>query len=245
MGSEDEEEDLRPTTHNKGNKRLLSSPSSSPNKTSQKGGFMAKKRKLVNPKAFFQDSPISAASPDETKPAGSQSKKTVDARPLRLPLSQDRDFLQPNPVAGSKSSENRVPLPYSQKSDNPEVAPVDNGEDDDDKAETDSDDDAVNTTASRRDPFRPEEDVQIIRFIADSKRYADVKGNTLWEFIEKKCPKVCPGRTSQSLKERFRKRIVPKLDAFVQSKDLTKAELERFKEYSGQGKKPGPSKKKK
>ena len=38
-GSEEEEdlmEDLRPTT-DKGNKRLLSSPSSSPNKTSQKG----------------------------------------------------------------------------------------------------------------------------------------------------------------------------------------------------------------
>ena len=126
---------------------------------------------------------------------------------------------------------------------NPEVAPpVENGEEEDDKS-GDSDDDA-NTTASRRDPFRPEEDVQILRFIADSKRYADVKGNTLWEFIEKKCPKVCPGRTSQSLKERFRKRIVPKLDAFVQSKDLTKAELERFKEYSGRGKKPGPTKKK-
>ena len=125
---------------------------------------------------------------------------------------------------------------------NPEAAPVENGEEEDDKS--DDSDDTANTTASRRDPFRPEEDVQILRFIADSKRYADVKGNTLWEFIEKKCPKVCPGRTSQSLKERFRKRIVPKLDAFVQSKDLTKAELERFKEYSGQGKKPGPTKKK-
>ena len=82
------------------------------------GGFMAKKRKLVNPKAFFQDSPISAASLDETNPKSSQSKKPVDARPLRLPLSQDRDFLQPNPVAESKSKENRVPLPYSQKTGN-------------------------------------------------------------------------------------------------------------------------------
>ena len=65
---------------------------------------MAKKRNLVNPKEFFQDSPISAASPDETNLKSSQSKKPVDARPLRLPLSQDRDFLQPNPVAESKSN---------------------------------------------------------------------------------------------------------------------------------------------
>ena len=212
-------DDLRSST-NKGNKRLLASPSSTPYNTSQRGSFVAKKFKLEN---CSTDTPISASLPDKTNSLGSQSQKQVDS----WPLSQDTNFL--NPVVGSKSYGNQVLLASSHKSSKPEVALAYKCEADNKVGNSDH---TIRTTALRRDPFRPEEDVQILRFIADSGRYADVKGNTLWEFIEKKCPKVCPGRTSQSLKERFRKRIIPKIDSFEQSKDLTKAEIERFKEYS-------------
>ena len=54
--------------------------------------------------------------------------------------------------------------------------------------------------------YTKQEDLKIIQFICDNKRFADVKGNEVWKVMEER--KVVEGRTWQSLKERFRKNIL-------------------------------------
>ena len=54
--------------------------------------------------------------------------------------------------------------------------------------------------------YTKQEDLKIIRFIWDNKRFADVKGNEVWKVMEER--NVVDGRTWQSLKERYRKNIL-------------------------------------
>lgn len=70
--------------------------------------------------------------------------------------------------------------------------------------------------------FTREEDQKIINFIVENRRFGDVGGNTLWQLMETR--QVLPDRTSQSMKERFRRRILPKLHLF----DIEPADRQRF-----------------
>ena len=69
------------------------------------------------------------------------------------------------------------------------------------------------------------EDELILEFIVKSKRFDELKGNSLWEEAEKK--DICGGRSWQSMKERFRKQIMPNIDTY----DITKKEKQRLKSY--------------
>ena len=60
--------------------------------------------------------------------------------------------------------------------------------------------------------YSKDEDLKIIQFIIDNKRFDDVKGNELWKVLEER--NVLKGRTWQSMKERFRKVIVNKLNQY-------------------------------
>ena len=60
--------------------------------------------------------------------------------------------------------------------------------------------------------YSKDEDMKIIQFIIDNKRFDDVKGNELWKVLEER--NVLKGRTWQSMKERFRKVIVNKLSQY-------------------------------
>lgn len=71
--------------------------------------------------------------------------------------------------------------------------------------------------------YTAEEDKDILKFIVKNSRIGDVKGNALWELMERKG--VATGRSHQSMKERFRKTIsknIENYDDIVMDKEVRK-----------------------
>ena len=66
--------------------------------------------------------------------------------------------------------------------------------------------------------YSRDEDLKIIEFISENKRFDDVKGNELWKIMVDR--NVVEGRTWQSLKERFRKVIMKKIRQYGLPKDV-------------------------
>ena len=60
--------------------------------------------------------------------------------------------------------------------------------------------------------YTKQEDLMIIQFICDNKRFADVKGNEVWKLMEER--KVVEGRSWQSLKERYKKIIMRNINKY-------------------------------
>ena len=56
------------------------------------------------------------------------------------------------------------------------------------------------------------EDVKILDFIIRNKRFQDIRGNELWKIIEAR--NLLENRSWQSMKERFRKSILPKISQY-------------------------------
>ena len=69
--------------------------------------------------------------------------------------------------------------------------------------------------------YTRDEDLKIIKFIIDKKRFDDVKGNELWQVMEDR--KVVEGRSWQSMKERFRKVIRGKIKSYELEDNIIKA----------------------
>ena len=75
------------------------------------------------------------------------------------------------------------------------------------------------------------DDVKIIEFIIKNRRFHEVGGNALWDTMEKRGD--LPGRSWNSLKERFRKVIIKKIGSYDLSEEtvnqfLTKGRAERL-----------------
>ena len=77
--------------------------------------------------------------------------------------------------------------------------------------------------------YSKEEDLKIISFIVDNKRFLDVGGNELWKLMEERA--VLDGRSWQSMKERFRKVISPKINQYKLDKIIVEnfVNANRFK----------------
>ncbi|OTF84229.1 hypothetical protein BLA29_012398 [Euroglyphus maynei] len=73
------------------------------------------------------------------------------------------------------------------------------------------------------------EDGEIIKYIIKKGRYKEIKGRSLWENMENE--RVC-NRTWQSMKEHFRKVIVPKISLYSQLFKLSIDEVENIELYS-------------
>lgn len=74
------------------------------------------------------------------------------------------------------------------------------------------------------------EDWAILKYIIDTGRYSDVKGVQLWYDLERHFAQHQPApRSWQSLKERFRKSILKKLDFYGEAYDITEDIMIRFK----------------
>ena len=86
-------------------------------------------------------------------------------------------------------------------------------------------------------PYKTSEDKKIIQWIIKQSRYSEIGGIKMWEILES-CNEV-PGRSYQSMKERFRKTIMPN----IQHYQLEKDQVDRFRMYS-QGSKSKAKKKK-
>jgi hypothetical protein len=78
-------------------------------------------------------------------------------------------------------------------------------------------------TKGGRKPYTKDEEEAILNFIVTKKRFSEIGGNELWKYMEQK--EVLKDRTWQSMKERFRKKILPNLDYF----DLSDADKESLK----------------
>ena len=70
-------------------------------------------------------------------------------------------------------------------------------------------------------PYSRFEDEKIVRYLIDSRRHSEVNGNTVWKLMETK--KVIKGRSWQSIKERFRKKIRVSLADWANFTDAEKA----------------------
>ncbi|KAH9413400.1 hypothetical protein DERP_007876 [Dermatophagoides pteronyssinus] len=77
--------------------------------------------------------------------------------------------------------------------------------------------------------YTMEEDGSILKFIIKTGRYREIKGRSLWEDMERN--RIC-NRTWQSMKERFRKIITPKLPLYTILFNLSEKEVENFYLYS-------------
>ena len=95
----------------------------------------------------------------------------------------------------------------------------------------------VSKASSRGNPYKNSEDKKIIHWIIKQSRYSEIGGIKMWEILES-CNEV-PGRSYQSMKERFRKTILPN----IQNYQLEKDQVDRFRMYS-QGSKSKAKKKK-
>ena len=81
-----------------------------------------------------------------------------------------------------------------------------------------------------RRKFLPKEDSQLVKFFLTEGCYGERKGVAVWKRIA--AEDVCPGRTWQSLKERFLKRILPNLPKFKVTENALLQAADRSKNKS-------------
>lgn len=74
----------------------------------------------------------------------------------------------------------------------------------------------------RRRDYTRKEKLAIINFITKYRCHNYVKGREMWQKAE--AAQICPGRTWQSLKEHFIKKIIPNIESY----DLSEEELCKF-----------------
>ena len=84
-------------------------------------------------------------------------------------------------------------------------------------SDTIEDDNLSTVSTASRTPYSRSEEQKIVEWIAKNKQYSGVGGNQIWRMMEQ--DNAVPGRTSQSMKERFRKKILPQIDLFKLSED--------------------------
>ncbi|KAJ9584174.1 hypothetical protein L9F63_021471, partial [Diploptera punctata] len=80
-----------------------------------------------------------------------------------------------------------------------------------------------------RREYRESERKKIVKFIVERNGYDQVKGRYFWQLME--AAKICPGRTWQSLKEHFLKKIFPRIGKY----GLSKNEVRKFKSWGESG----------
>jgi len=76
----------------------------------------------------------------------------------------------------------------------------------------------VNMFKPNRLPYSRKEQEQIVNWIIENHCYKDLRGINIWKTMEKEV--VMRGRSYQSLKEHFRKQIIPQIHKFKLSEDI-------------------------
>ena len=82
--------------------------------------------------------------------------------------------------------------------------------------------------SSRGNPYSRSEELKIIRWIIEQKRFSEVSGIKMWKILE--ACNVLPNRSHQSMKERFRKHILPNIQHY-QDQNISKDDIEHFKMF--------------
>ena len=86
----------------------------------------------------------------------------------------------------------------------------------------------VSTASSRGNPYSRSEEKKIIQWIIEHQRFSEVNGIKMWKILGG-C-NVLPDRSYQSMKERFRKHILPNIQQY-QDQNISKDDIDRFKMY--------------
>ncbi|KAJ9575973.1 hypothetical protein L9F63_007162, partial [Diploptera punctata] len=81
----------------------------------------------------------------------------------------------------------------------------------------------INKLKLGRRPYGESERRKIIEFIIKKNAYNQLTGNIFWQMME--ANQICPGRTWQSLKEHFRKKVLPMIEKY----GLSEIEVRKFK----------------
>lgn len=84
---------------------------------------------------------------------------------------------------------------------------------------------SLNTTGGGREPYTTKEEASIVKDIVDNRAYNKLKGVQYWKDCEERGFACKGNRTWQSMKERFRKKIGPRIHIY----DLTDQELGYFR----------------
>ena len=69
--------------------------------------------------------------------------------------------------------------------------------------------------------YDKDEDMKILNFIIENKRFNDLGGNDVWKVMQDR--KILDGRSWHSMKERFRKVILKNIDSYGLHSDMSKA----------------------
>ena len=77
--------------------------------------------------------------------------------------------------------------------------------------------------STRGNPYSRNEEQKIIEWIVEHKRFSEVKGIAMWKILE--FSGILPGRSHQSIKERFRKHILPNINHYA----MDESDREAFK----------------
>ena len=118
------------------------------------------------------------------------------------------------------------PSPTS-KSKNSDDSRIDENSD----SESDEAGSTVSTaSSSNRRPYSHKEEQKIVKWIAKHRRYSEVNGIAMWKLMAESGE--LGDRSYQSLKERFRKHIIGKINIY----DLSEAEKEAFRKLNAKKK---------
>ena len=122
----------------------------------------------------------------------------------------------------------KVPKPKPKESKNSDDSRID------ENSSSDSEEDRKSTTStassSNRRPYSHKEEQKIVKWIAKHRRYSEVNGIAMWRLMAESGE--LGDRSYQSLKERFRKHIIGKINIY----DLSEAEKEAFKKLNAKKK---------
>ena len=110
------------------------------------------------------------------------------------------------------------------------LANTENKNDDENSITSDISDNmsATSTTSRGGGLYTKSEENKIVQWIVENKRFTEVGGVAMWKILES--ANVVPNRSDQSMKERFRKHILPKIDLF----DISENDKKAFKNAKSQ-----------
>ena len=97
--------------------------------------------------------------------------------------------------------------------------------------DSDSDSDNISTVSSKGNPYSRSEELKILQWIAKQRRFTETSGIAMWRALE--MSGEVKGRSHQSMKERFRKHILPNIDVYdIEEEDKQTFKMHRNTKYS-------------
>ena len=81
---------------------------------------------------------------------------------------------------------------------------------------------------NKRLPYTNSEEMEIVQWIIHNQRFSEISGIIMWKDLEK--DGILPNRSHQSMKERFKKHVLPKIREFdISQEDTNSFELHGLK----------------